>query len=226
MPERLITSSDKEVSTWINVHPELANHHFNEAHDVFENTLDRASDTDYFEIDELKYAVETLLPNKAPDFDGLGLEIIRIVLQHHARWLLGLYSLCLRESCLATHLEIKRVLDRKKFVFRRKLSPVDALEKMLEYTAELKEQSKYTCLVAFEIKNAFNGVRRTDVLCLFMEDDVDPDLLGLTGSFLQERTICTSIGDNDFNMGVPQVSRFGRFFLACSNKQFVETAGE
>ena len=38
-----------------------------------------------------------LLPNKAPGFDCLDLDIFRDVLHYHPLWLLNLYNQCVRE---------------------------------------------------------------------------------------------------------------------------------
>ena len=47
---------------------------------MYWRTYGATDDPDYFEIGELEYAAESLQPNKASDFDGLGLDIIRAVL--------------------------------------------------------------------------------------------------------------------------------------------------
>ena len=58
-PDRLLTSSGGDTSTWNDVEAELAKHHFNQAHDILLNIRSITVDPDYFETVELEYAVES-----------------------------------------------------------------------------------------------------------------------------------------------------------------------
>lgn len=54
---------------------------------------------------------------------------------------------------LALHLEINGLLDTIQFGFRKNISAVDALRRVLDYIAESKELGNLSCLLIFGIKS-------------------------------------------------------------------------
>lgn len=111
---------------------------------------------------------------------------------------------------LVYFLESKDLISRNRFGFRKGLSTLDAIRVLLEKIGENKHNGDLTCWVSLDIRNAFNSVRRYDILTLLRKKCVPKKLYFLITSFLEDRTYLTRCGEiYMYNLGVPQGSCVG-----------------
>lgn len=59
--------------------------------------------------------------------------------------------------------ETRGLLSRNQYGFRKGMSTQDAVKVLLDVVDENKRAGNLTCLISFDIKNAFNGVRKYDL---------------------------------------------------------------
>ncbi|GBL80329.1 hypothetical protein AVEN_92244-1 [Araneus ventricosus] len=109
----------------------------------------------------------------------------------------------LMSNRLKYYLETNYVLNEAHFGFRKGRSTITAPARIKDFVVGAKEENKISCMVSFDIQNAFNSIKWTDIKKQLVAYKVPRKLERLLDSFLSDGSTWK------YNIGVPQGSCAG-----------------
>ncbi|GBM42955.1 hypothetical protein AVEN_140832-1 [Araneus ventricosus] len=111
---------------------------------------------------------------------------------------------------LTYYLEANNILNEAQFGFRKGRSTISALSRVNDFVEGAKEENKISCMVSFDIQNAFSSIKWPDIKKQLVAYKVLRKLARFLDSFLRDRSVVLSDGSTwKYNIGVPQGSCAG-----------------
>ncbi|GBO42578.1 hypothetical protein AVEN_153800-1 [Araneus ventricosus] len=95
---------------------------------------------------------------------------------------------------LMYYLEADNILYEAHFVFRKGRGTMSPLTRVKNFVEGAKEENKISCMVSFDIQNAFNSIKWADIKKQLVAYKVPRKLARLLDSFLRDRSVVLSDG--------------------------------